>query len=115
MTAVITMTRATETIDIARFETAAAPALPARIPTDLAAPDFETRALEQAAVQLVLRMAEVIRIELEGAAQRSARRHEVPGNGYRPIDVKAEPSRRLAFPRAWLRRPSIRWPEVQHG
>ena len=84
------------------------------VPTDGAAPDYESRAFERAAFQLALRIAEVIRIQLDDEAEHRGGDAVTAGHGDRSLRDDL-PRSRPAAGRARLRltRPSIRWPEVQ--
>jgi hypothetical protein len=117
MRAVITTPSVTDTIEMP-VPASVATLVPSRmrVPAEIVAPDYETRALEQAAVQLVLRIAEVIRLELDEAPERDGRRRAGIGNAGAPIDVDQRSPSRLGLQRVWLAiTPRRRWPEVQHA
>jgi hypothetical protein len=65
----------------------------------------------------VLRIAEVIRMELGDAAEPRGHRRSAAGNGKRSTDIDPAPHRVLALPRVRLlpMSHSTRWQEVRHA
>jgi hypothetical protein len=116
MRAVITTPSPIDTIQTAMPAATESPVtLLTHVSTDGAAPDYETLAFEQAAFQLALRIAEVIRIRLDDGVDRRDGDAVATGNGDRSLGVERKPRSRATVrrPRLRLTSPTRCWPEVQ--